>query len=87
MSDLTVNRLTNAGVVFVGAAIGPCTSTWTASDGTVTNKGLAAGQEGRELDVTTTHTNAALGQYLVVNDSWDQGDDATADSIFSLVGI
>ncbi len=87
MSDLTVNRLTSAGVVFVGAAVGPCTSTWTASDGTVTNKGLAAREEGRELDVTTTQTNAALGQYLVVNDSWDQADDATADSIFAQVGI
>jgi hypothetical protein len=87
MSDLTVNRLTSAGVVFVGAAVGPCTSTWTASDGTVTNKGLAAEQEGRELDVTTTQTNAALGQFLVVNDSWDQGDDTTADSIVAQVGI
>jgi hypothetical protein len=87
MSDLTANRLTDAGVVFVGASVGPCTSAWTAADGTVTNKGLAAGQEGRELDVTTTQTNAALGQYLVVNDSWDQGDDATADGIMGQVGI
>jgi hypothetical protein len=87
MSDLTANRLTNAGVVFVGASVGPCTSSWTASDGTVTHKGLAAGQEGRELDVTATQTNPALGEHLVVNDSWDQGDDAVADSIMGQVGI
>jgi len=87
MSDLTFNRLTNPGVVFVGAAVGPCTSTWTAADGTITNKGLAASEEGRELDVTSTANNPALGQFLVVNDIWDQGGGTTADSIISQVGI
>ena len=87
MSDLTVDRLTNPGVVYVGAAVGPCTSTWTAADGTVTNKGLAAGQEGRELDVTSTASSPALGQYLVINDIWDQGDGTAADAILGQVGI
>jgi hypothetical protein len=87
MSDLTHDRLTASGIVFVGAAVGPCTSTWTAADGTVTDKGLSAGQEGRELDVTSSGTNAALGTFLFVDDSWDQGDGATADAIFAQVGI
>ena len=87
MSSLTDNLLTNPGVVYVGAAVGLCTSMWTAADGTVTNKGFAAGEEGRELDVTSTAANPALGQYLVVNDIWDQGDGTTADAIMGQVGI
>ena len=87
MSDLTVNRLTTPGLVYVGAAVGPCTSTWIASDGVVTHKDLVADQEGREVDVTSAETNSALGQFLVVNDSWDQGDEGTADAILAQVGI
>lgn len=87
MSSLTDNVLTNPGVVYVGAAVGPCTSTWTAADGTVTNKGFNAGEEGRELDVTSTANNPALGRYLVVNDIWDQGDGTTADGIIGQIGI
>ncbi len=87
MSSLSDNLSANPGVVYVGAAVGPCTSTWTAADGTVTKKGFALGEEGRELDVTSTASNPALGQYLGVNDSWDQGDGTTADTIMGQVGI
>jgi hypothetical protein len=87
MSSLSDNLSANPGVVYVGAAVGPCTSTWTAADGTVTKKGFALGEEGRELDVTSTASNPALGQYLVVNDIWDQGDGTTADTIMGQVGI
>jgi hypothetical protein len=87
MSALTDNVSQTAGVVYVIAAVGPCTSVWTADDGTVTDKGLSAGQESIEVDVTTTESNAALGQFEIKTAGWDQGDSAAADAIMEQVGI
>jgi hypothetical protein len=87
MSALTDNTQTNPGVVYVGAAVGPCTDTWTAADGTVTDKGLGQGVEARELDVTETETSPALGQFLVMSAMWDAGDNPIADTIMEQTGI
>jgi hypothetical protein len=87
MSALTDNISQTAGVVYVIAAVGPWTSTWTTGDGTVTDKGLSSGQEGIEVDVTSTSTNPALGQFLIKNATWDRGDGTVSDGIMQQVGI
>jgi len=87
MSELTAGTASTAGVVYLEAAEGPCTSLWTAADGTVQHHDLAQGQEGRELDVSAERSNAALGSYLVFEDGIDQGDNPTADAILQQSGI
>jgi hypothetical protein len=87
MAGLTDNVLQTAGVVYVIAAVGPCTSTWTTGGGTVTDKGLSAGQEGIEVDVTSTSTNPALGQFLMKNAIWDRGGSTDSDEIMNQAGI
>ncbi len=87
MAGLTDNVAQDAGIVYVIAAVGPCTSTWTTADGTVTNKGLGGGQEGIEVDVTSASTNPALGQFLTKNAIWDRGDNTDSDEIMDQVGI
>ena len=88
MQNLLTGNSASAGIAYVLAAVGPCASTWTAGDGTVvTNKGLSTGEEGIEVDVTTTQESSALGSFLVKTASWDQGDGTTADSLIEQVGI
>jgi hypothetical protein len=87
MAALTDDVSQTVGVVYVIAAVGPCTSVWTADDETVSNKGLSAGQEGIEVDVTTTASNPALGQFETKTAGWDQGDSAIADAIIEQTGI
>ena len=87
MQNLLISNSASAGIAYVLAAVGPCASSWTAGDGTVTNKGLSAGQQGIEVDVTATQENPALGSFLLKNATWDQGDGTTADSIVEQVGI
>lgn len=87
MAALTDNISNTAGVVYVIAAVGPCTSMWTAGDGSGTDKGLSSGQEGIEVDVTSTATNPALGQLLIKNATWDRGDGTVSDGIMQQVGI
>ena len=87
MAALTDDVLQNAGVVYVIASVGPCTSGWTTDDGAVSNKGLSASQEAIEVDVTTVDSNAALGQFEIKTAGWDHGDSPTADAIMEQVGI
>jgi hypothetical protein len=87
MAALTDNISQTPGVVYVIAAVGPCTSVWTTADGAVTDKGLSSGQEGIEVDVTSTGTNPALGQLLIKNATWDRGDSTVSDQIMQQVGI
>jgi hypothetical protein len=87
MAALTDNISQTAGVAYVIAAVGPCTSMWTTGDGSGTDKGLSSGQEGIEVDVTSTATNPALGQFLIKNATWDRGDGTVSDGIMQQVGI
>ena len=87
MSEITGGNDTSASVAFALAWTGPCTSTWTAADGTVTHQDLGVGQELREFEVTATTTNDALGQYLEYEAAVDQGNDPTVDAIFQAAGI
>ncbi len=87
MSAVTQGVRSTPGIVYIGAAVGPCTSTWVASDGTVIHHNLAQGQEARELDVTTTRVNPALGTFLVVTNAWDPNENPTADDLFAQVNV
>lgn len=87
MEALIGSSVSAPGNVFVGASMGPCTSTWTTSDGTITRHVLSAGQAAAEVDVTVTAQNAALGQYLRYEASLVRGDNPTADDIMAQVGI
>ena len=87
MDALTQGQDDHRGIVFVGAAVGPCTSTWTDANGSATHHDLSAGEEARELDVTKTLSNRALGRYVVMESSFDQGQNAIADDILAQTGI
>lgn len=85
MSDLTGTRSDSAGIAYVGASIGPCSSTWTAAGGATTTYPIASGEEPWEVDVTTVESNSALGLQLIYEASWVQGGDTTADALIQRV--
>jgi hypothetical protein len=87
MSSLTSGNSSNPGVVYAQATVGPCTTEWIASDGSVTHHDLASGQEGRELDVTELKNSPAVGQYVAFVASLVVGSEPTADAILGEVGI
>ena len=87
MDALTEGNQRSEGVAYALATVGPCTETWLAANGTTRGNGLAAGEEGREVDISETRTSQALGRYLVITDAWDAGSMTTADSVLSQVGI
>jgi hypothetical protein len=86
-ADLSMPAGSTAEVAFTLAWVGPCTSIWTAADGTVTDENLGTGQELRELDVTDSKSSVALGNYLEYEAGADQGSDPAVDAILSNVGI
>ena len=87
MDALTQGQDRRPGIVFAGAAVGPCTSAWTAANGSTTHHDLSAAEEARELDLTKTLSNRALGQYVVMESSFDEGQNAIADDILAQTGI
>jgi hypothetical protein len=87
MSDLNSGGSSSPGVVYVQAAVGPCTSLWTSADGSVANKDVGEGQESVELDLTVLTESPALGPYVTFAGSYDQGWDPTVDGIISASGI
>jgi hypothetical protein len=85
MSDLTGTRESNPGVAYVGSSVGPCSSTWTAANGSVSVYPVASVDAVWEVDITNVENGAALGQYLIYEASWVQGGDATADALIQQV--
>lgn len=82
-----LSPVSSADVVFVAAATGPCTSIWTAANGSVTNQNLRSGQEERVLLVTTLGSNPAIGEFAIQDAEYDQGVNEVADSIILQSGI
>ena len=87
MSELTATSATSAGVIYAGVAVGPCSSTWTAADGSVTDQDLTNGQEAGEVVVTTTAKGSATSDYVRFLASYTAGANQTANSIMQQLGI
>jgi len=83
MSSLTAGVIALGGAVYVGAAVGPCSSTWTTGAGATTQNGLSAHQEYQVLLVTSLQNSPAVGQFVTWMDNYGQGDNTTADAIFA----
>jgi hypothetical protein len=72
MIDLTDSTISVAGIAYAQATFGPCSSVWTAANGVVQQEGLTAGEEFRELDITTIRTSLTVGDYVVFVSHWPQ---------------
>jgi hypothetical protein len=87
VAHLTAGQLDVPAVAYAQAWSGPCSITWTAPNGQVTNYPIAAGQEERELDITETRSTPALGSYLLFLSSIDPSSDPVAENILAGSGI
>jgi hypothetical protein len=83
MTSLTNGSDSQPGIAYVGASVGPCSSTWTSATGAQTVHTLAVGQSAWEVDVTSSRTNSALGQYLLYQAGWPQGQSGAADDLIA----
>ncbi|MGA8016389.1 MAG: hypothetical protein WCB85_10775, partial [Candidatus Dormiibacterota bacterium] len=79
--------VTGPDIAFVGASKGPCSSMWTAANGSLSYQNIAAGEEERFLLATTLSSNPAVGPIALQDGEYDQGISEVADSIILRSGI
>jgi len=88
MLDITDTTVSTPGIAFAQATLGPCTSVWTASNGTVQQEGLTSGGEFRELDITSAVTSPAVGGYVMFVAHWpEDADEPTVTAVLDQSGI
>jgi hypothetical protein len=87
MNHLTGGRVDQAGVGYALAWKGPCRTIWTSATGQTTTYSIAAGDEGRELEITQESRSTPLGDFLLGVASIDAGDDPVATALLSESGV